>query len=260
MDLLPLPQDPVGVGNDRRPNSAAPCQIDTAGHLPPSMRAEASRIERPLVRPCRRVRRAFAETPPACWRRRRGVKQAGEDRSAGEHLRVGSQHGRGHRLAGREPGDEHAARGRRRSGRSSCRSSGRSTVELAGAPRRVAAGSNQLKHKLGLARPALQPGQQHRKAVRFRQLRPPGAGIVARRAVSGAAVERDDQRDAGPAGGNVEKRPQPAWIGPERFKFRAKCGCRARASGAACRETTEVKPRSCAFSLFLPGTTPREDH
>ena len=39
---------------------------------------------------------------------RRAVWQARDDRAGREHLRIGRQHGRRHRAAGREPGDEDA--------------------------------------------------------------------------------------------------------------------------------------------------------
>ena len=149
--------------------------------------------DRPIARAERGFRPWNMLSNASCTLVAAAVRQAGDDRAAGEHLRIRRQHRRRHRAAGGQTGDEDALDDRCRAPRSVARSSAGSR-----APRRgraaVSAGRNQLKQVLRIVG-ALLLREQQREAVPVGKRRPARAKVVAGGRLR-AAVQHDDERPA----------------------------------------------------------------
>ena len=154
----------------------------------------------------------------------RAIRQARDDRARGKHLRIGRQHRRRHRAAGREPGDEHAAAvDAMRADRLLDHLADR---ERLAAIARSVAGQKPVEAGLRIVRGRLL-GQQQHEAVSIRERGPARAEIVARGRLR-AAVQHDDQRGRGlQLLRRVGEHAQRARVGTEAGQLgqMARCGC-----------------------------------
>ena len=144
------------------------------------------------------------------------VRQPGDHRAAGEHIRIGRQHHRAHRAAGGQAGDEDLL-AVDAMGANHLLDHGADRGGLAAAALNVA-GLEPVEAEPGIVGLGLLRHQQ-RKTIASRQRRPAGADLIARRGL-GAAVQHHHQaglgrqvrRDIGP-------HPQLARIAAERDGF-----------------------------------------